>query len=61
MKLAEHSLCKCYTDMENAKLNVEWNADSCNCTVVDMVKVEKYGKQLKCIHSNCFVVIYFNH
>lgn len=51
MKLAEHSLCKCYTDMEKAKLNVEWNEDSCNCTAVDMVKVEKYGKQLPWILS----------
>lgn len=40
VKLAEHSLCKCYTDVEKAKCN----EDSCNCIVVDMVKVEKYGK-----------------
>lgn len=41
MKLAEHSLCKYYTDMEKTKWNVKGNEDSCNCTVADLVKVEK--------------------
>lgn len=38
-------------DMEKAKWNAKWNEDSCNCTVVDMAKVEKYGKQLPWILS----------
>lgn len=42
---------------EKGKMKSDMNEESCNCTVKDMVKVEKYGKQLPWILSAFIAIV----